>query len=462
MQGLTKKITGVTFYPCCFKIFKAKFMRFILLIFLLGFILPKVFTQQTINLSLKNNLACQHRVTRELHKRSANNGTPMPIPLSNNDSMRLWVTQRLELLYRQSDTIGLLVASGITTQNRLFAVADENQDGDLGNDPVHYIQPNKDKYDFACNLPLICISGLPLLNANNNDTLCLRITPVKDDYEQYWFTNSFEVANYKATIRLAFIRDYYLSGDYKHKGTDYEIRAILPAESYNLYATELRFPTRNHIFLGVMRKGGTDKDILKEHMLGKINQFQGEDAPFFKTGNHYLRFDTIDLPHDRVVITIRDTPPPAMSTPPNLKDAMAQHLGTAIQQDLLLPGRPAIVHFSGSWCKPCHMALPAFKKLYNKYKGQYQFATLLAEKNLAIAQATYKKEKIPWPGFYEQVSCKEKDCLQQRLSVSMFPTYAIIGKNGDLVQQVNSVEELEEALQKMAKDAKWKAGLPKL
>jgi hypothetical protein len=60
------------------------------------------------------------------------------------------------------------------------------------------------------------------------------------------------------------------------------------------------------------------------------------------------------------------------------------------------------------------------------------------------------------------VSCKEKDCLQQRLGVSMFATYAISGKNGELLQQLNLVEELTEALEKMAKEAKWKAGLPKM
>lgn len=436
-------------------------MRFLLLLSIIGFTLPKVFAQQTIYLSLKNNLSCQHRVVREMGMRSANSGKLAPIPLSNKDSMRIWVIEKIVLLYRPTDTVRLLIATGITAQNRLFAVVDENRDGEIGNDPVYYIEPNKDKYEFACNLPLVCINRLPLLNENSNDTLCLRITPVKeDDYEQFWFGNSLEVANYKGKIRLAFIRDYYLSGDYQYKGADYEIRAILPAPSYNLYATKLSFPTRNQIFLGVLRKGGTDKDVLKEHMLPKINKLQGEDAPFFKTGNHYLRFDTIDLQHDRVVITIRDTPPPNLANPPNIMDAMAQHVGTTMQQDIMLPGRPAIVHFSGSWCKPCHMALPAFKKLHTKYKGQYQFATLLAEKNLAIAQATYKKEKIPWPGFYELLNCREKDCLQQRLGVSMFPTYAIIGKKGDLIKMVNSVEELEAALQKMAKEAKFKAGLP--
>jgi thiol-disulfide isomerase/thioredoxin len=437
-------------------------MRLLFLLSLISLALTNVFAQQTVNLSLQGNLSCQARVTRELHKASVNKGASMPVPLSNNDSMRLWATQDFDLVYRPNDTVRLLIASGITTQNRLFAVADENHDGDIGNDPVHYIQPNKDKYEFACNLPLICIGGLPLLNENSNDTLCLRITPVKNDYEQFWFTDFFEVVNYRAKIRLAFIRDYYLSGYYQYKGAEYEVRAILPALSYNLYSTKLWFPTRNQILLGVLRKGGTDKDVLKEHMLGKINKLQGEDAPFFKTGNHYLRFDTIDLPHDRVVITIRDTPPPTMAAPPNLKNAMAQHIGTAKQQVVLLPDRPAIFHFSGSWCKPCHAALPAFKKLYQKYKGQYQFATLLAEKSLATAQATYKKEKIPWPGFYEQLSCKKKDCLQQRLAVGMFPTYVILGKNGDMVQMLNSVEELEEALQKMAKEAKWKAGLPQM
>jgi thiol-disulfide isomerase/thioredoxin len=432
------------------------------LFFSLLLLTGSAFAQITVPLQLKNGFACNHRTVAGLQ--ATDSKLPPLGLLSNDDSVRIADVRRLLLVYHDTTKVYLLIASGITTKNQLFVVVDQNRDGNLANDPVYYIQPGKNRNAYTCNLPHVQITDLPLLSRQSTDSLVLLIAPGKDAQSPPWFTNFFDVAEYKGKVKTTLFVDHYLSGYYKHKEVEYEIRAILPAESYNLYNApkSLNVPTRHMVYLGVRLKDGNEKDVLTEHMLGKINKLQGEDAPFFKTGNHYLRFDTIDLPHDRVVITIRDTPPPSLAVAPNLKDAMAQHLGTTMQQDVLLPGRPAIVHFSGSWCKPCHLALPAFKKLYQQYKGRYQFATLLAEKNLAIAQATYKKERIPWPGFYELLNCKEKDCLQQRLSVSMFPTYAIIGKTGDLVQQVNSVEELEAALQKMAQDAKWKAGLPKL
>jgi thiol-disulfide isomerase/thioredoxin len=426
-------------------------------------VLPIIASAQiVVPLQFKSGLPCKKRVTRTFQ--GAKNQFPQLTLLSSGDEVRISQTVRMKLVQRPTDTVWLLIASGITAKNQLFAVADENHDGRLDNDPVYYIQPAKDKYEFACNIPIVHIYGLPLLSPNSNDSLLLRITPIKDEGSNFWFINSSDAANYSERIFTAMIDEYYLSGVYQYKGAEYEVRAILHPQSYSLYnaPASLSVPTRHMVFIGVQPKDGDEKSILKEHMLPKINQHQGEDAPFFKTGNHYLRFDSIDLPNNKVVITIRDTPPPTLAARPNIKNAMAQHLRTTMQQDVLLPGRPAILHFSGSWCKPCHAALPGFKKLYSKYKKQYQFATLLAEKKLAIAQATYKKDKIPWPGFYEQLSCKDKDCLQQRLGVSIFPTYALINKNGDVLAQVNSVEELETALQKMAADEKLKAGLPQL
>ncbi len=432
----------------------------LLMIFL--FFTVKNYAQTIVPLQLKDGFTCNHRTFAGLQVTESK--LSPPTLLANGDNVRMADVRRLSLVYHDTAKVYLLIASGITAKNQLFAVADENRDGNLGNDPVHYIQPNKNRDEYVCNLPHINVGGLPLLSQQSRDSLVLVIAPGKDAPERPWFNNFFDVTEYRGKVKTTLFRNYYLSGYYQHKDTVYEIRAILPAESYNLYNApkSLNVPTRHMVWLGVRLKGGNEKEVLTEHMLGKIDKLKGEDAPFFKTGNHYLRFDTIDLPHNRVVITIRDTPPPNLANPPNIMDAMAQHVGTTMQQDIMLPGRPAIVHFSGSWCKPCHMALPAFKKLYNKYKGQYQFATLLAEKNLSVAQATYKKEKISWPGFYELLNCREKDCLQQRLGVSMFPTYAIIGKKGDLIKMVNSVEELEATLQKMAKEAKFKAGLPPL
>jgi thiol-disulfide isomerase/thioredoxin len=429
-------------------------------LFLLLLLTSSTFAQITVPLQLKNGFTCINRTYAGLQL--GDSRLVPPNLLANGDSVLKADVIRLSLVNHDTDKIYLLIASGVTTKNQLFAVADKNRDGNLGNDSVYYINPYKKRIDFVCNLPAIRITNLPLLGPHSSDTLVLHIAPGKDEQSPPWFTNFFDVAEYRGKLKTTLFRDHYLSGYYTHKEIEYEIRAILPPESYDLYNApkSLKVPTRHMVYLGVRQKDDNEKDVLIEHMLGKINKFQGEDAPFFKTGNHYLRFDTIDLPHNRVVITIRDTPPPNLANPPNIMDAMAQHVRTTMQQDIMLPSRPAIVHFSGSWCKPCHMALPAFKKLYNKYKGQYQFATLLAEKNLAIAQSTYKKEKILWPGFYELLNCKEKDCLQQRLGVSMFPTYAIIDKKGDLIKMVNSVEELEAALQKMAKEAQFKAGLP--
>jgi thiol-disulfide isomerase/thioredoxin len=413
--------------------------------------------QAVITMHMKNQLACNGQPHTSLvwggkYKEKLTR-------LSDGSGIRKIETRKVTMVYRPTDTVSFLVGSGITEKHELFAVADQNRDGDLGNDPVYFIPYKTDEYEYLCRIPLICVGGLPLMDVNSNDTVCLRIVPVKKD-EWIRFTSAADVAAYTDEIKTGFLYEYYLSGSYAYKDSTYEIRAIFSPESYMLYNKGLRGPRIGNVFFTVVPKGREVKFATFQKTWGELRKAQEDTSYFHKIDNHYLRFDTIDLPHDRVVITIRDTPPLSKPTIPNISQAMAYRIGYGTQQDVLLPNRPAIVHFSGSWCKPCHAALPAFKKLYNRYKGKYQFATLLAEKNMAIAQATYKKEKITWPGFYEQLSCKEKDCLQGILGVSMFPTYAIIDKNGALVQQVNSVEELEEALQKIEKEAKFKAGLP--
>jgi thiol-disulfide isomerase/thioredoxin len=415
--------------------------------------------QQTVLLHMKSGLPCNGQLKGTLYWGKPNNKAIKR--LSNGDAVRTMEGLTLKVVYRVRDTVSILLGSGITEKNELFAVADQNKDGNLENDSVYILAHWADKYDFACNLPLICIKGLPLLSVSSNDSVCLRIAPIK---KVSWkrFMSPSDVVAYKGEVKASLIDEYYLSGSYMHLDTSYEIRATFSPESYMLRNKPVNGPYVNKMSITVVQTGQQVKFATFQKGIGTLIKAQSDTTFFHKIDNHYLRFDTIDMANNKLVITIRDTPTHTKAATPNLSDAMAQHVGSTMQQDLLLPGRPAIVHFSGSWCRPCHLALPAFKKLYQQYKGQYQFATLLAEKNLAIAQATYKKERIPWPGFYEQLNCKEKDCLQQRLGLSMFPTYAIIGKNGDLVQQVNSVEELEEALQKMAKEAKWKAGLPKM
>jgi len=392
-------------------------------------------------MELKNNLSCLKRATVSILK----NAVTVPIDrLSNDDSVRIIDCRKILLTYREGDTVRLLIGSGITKRNKLFSVTDENLDNDLSNDPVKYIPIEGNKYEAACNLPVTCVRKLALLSANSQDTICFRITPIgRDDWRRFQTTE--EIANYNEKVITVLMQDYYLSGFYEHQGKQYELRAALPPEGYILYDKQITNPYKRDVTLEVFEVGGPQDSVLFRKSIGMIERGQADSALFYTCDHHYLRFDSIDLPHNRVVITLRDTPT-QQKRKINLSNTMAWHIGSNVERRVLPSNRPTILHFSGSWCKPCQLALPDLKKLHKKYKDRYSFVTLLVEKDLPTAKTVYKKEQLLWSSFYEKLSCKDIQCLQQQLGVNIFPTYCIINEKGDVVKQVNSVEELEMAL----------------
>jgi thiol-disulfide isomerase/thioredoxin len=402
--------------------------------------------QQTIMLNMKSGLPCNGQVRLNVFwGRTADN--PMLTRLKNDKVSRQSEVLNIRIANKDNDTLSFLVGSGITEKNELFAVADQNRDGDLGNDSVYIIEHRADKHDFSCNLPVICIKGLPLRSATSEDSLCLRIVPIKKSSWERFMSPS-DVASYKGQVKTTLMYEYYLSGNYTYLDTSYEIRAVLPAESYMFYDKAVYV---KGVLITVVPVGERVKYKTFQKGLGILLRSQSDTTAFHPIGRHFLRFDTIDLPRNRVVVTVRDSAsvPGSVLAPSSIADAMAYRLGSGTQQDVLPPGRMALLHFSGSWCKPCHAALPGLKKLHRRYGAKLPFATLLAERSAKIAAATYRKDRLPWPGFYEPLSCQEPDCLQKRLGISMFPTYVLVGSKGEVLARANDLGTLGAALQKL-------------
>ena len=105
--------------------------------------------------------------------------------------------------------------------------------------------------------------------------------------------------------------------------------------------------------------------------------------------------------------------------------------------------KPVVFHFWGSWCGPCLTELPALEKLVTKFSDKCSFINVayeLSEKNDKVLSLL----KL-YPGLSNNIIENSKmSILTNRLNISNFPSYVIVGENGIIVSKVESSYPLKE------------------
>lgn len=62
-----------------------------------------------------------------------------------------------------------------------------------------------------------------------------------------------------------------------------------------------------------------------------------------------------------------------------------------------LEGRPVVINFWASWCKPCKEELPAFQELYERYQDDVEFVGINMKDDLDDARAMAEEFGLTYP-----------------------------------------------------------------
>jgi thiol-disulfide isomerase/thioredoxin len=122
----------------------------------------------------------------------------------------------------------------------------------------------------------------------------------------------------------------------------------------------------------------------------------------------------------------------------NLVDTLNASVNTSS-----LRGKLLFLDFWSSWCVSCRKQFPYLKQIYSKYhaKGLDIIGVSMDAKKAAWVGAL-KQDSVPWPQYCEFVNFQQNS-LAKRFHLLGIPSNFLIDKNGILIGQDLSPEELE-------------------
>ncbi len=114
-------------------------------------------------------------------------------------------------------------------------------------------------------------------------------------------------------------------------------------------------------------------------------------------------------------------------------------------------GTPVVVNKWASWCGPCRLEFPLFRKEAEKRKGKVAFIGVNSNDNRGDAEDFLKQEPVPFKHF----SDPQLEIAASFNAVQAFPSTAFYGSNGKLefVHQgpYTTEQQLSEAIDRYAR-----------
>jgi cytochrome c biogenesis protein CcmG, thiol:disulfide interchange protein DsbE len=114
-------------------------------------------------------------------------------------------------------------------------------------------------------------------------------------------------------------------------------------------------------------------------------------------------------------------------------------------------GTPVVVNKWASWCGPCRLEFPLFRKEAEKRKGKVAFIGVNSNDNRGDAEDFLKEEPVPFKHF----SDPQLEIAASFNAVQAFPSTAFYGSNGKLefVHQgpYTTEQQLSEAIDRYAR-----------
>ena len=102
--------------------------------------------------------------------------------------------------------------------------------------------------------------------------------------------------------------------------------------------------------------------------------------------------------------------------------------GNAISLDSLR-GKVVLIDFWASWCRPCRMEIPNFKKTYEKYHNDgFEIYSISVDNDAFAWKNALDQEKMPWPNVRD-----DKKIYSNKYNVSSIPFTILIDREGKIV-----------------------------
>lgn len=112
-----------------------------------------------------------------------------------------------------------------------------------------------------------------------------------------------------------------------------------------------------------------------------------------------------------------------------------------------LRGKVVLVDFWATWCGPCLQELPNVKKVYEKYNPQgFEIIGISLDENKEALQAFIRKEKIPWPQYFDGKGWKTY--WARYYGIQAIPAMWLVDKKG-IVRDQQARIDLEEKVKKL-------------
>ncbi len=113
-------------------------------------------------------------------------------------------------------------------------------------------------------------------------------------------------------------------------------------------------------------------------------------------------------------------------------------------------GRVVLVLFWSTWCQPCAEDLPQLKQMYQQYKASgFEVVGINLDSDRSLVEPYLRKEQIPWAQLYAEGGLDSQPAIDY--GVISLPTMFLVGKDGNVISNTTSVEDLKARLPELLK-----------
>lgn len=107
-----------------------------------------------------------------------------------------------------------------------------------------------------------------------------------------------------------------------------------------------------------------------------------------------------------------------------------------------LRGKVVLVDFWASWCRPCRMEIPNFKKMYDAYhQAGFEIYSVSVDNDVMAWKKALSQEQMPWTNVRD-----DKKIYSNMFNVSSIPFTILIDKEGKIVAKGLRGQDLSDAI----------------